>query len=591
MINKKNQETITFLFKKAWSFSIGVRKKFIAALVLLVLTALTSLFAPLLIALVINEIQQSGITPANVSHLLFLTSYILIAFSVENIFRHAASYYADVSSYFIKNKYKQHLIKRLMSFDLDWHSSQNTGENLSKINRATNGLGAFLLDDGIIRSVISVIAAVVVVLYFDLIVGIIVIFLFIFIVFISLIFDKYLRIRQKELNKKEHKISGKVYDAISNITSLIILRGQKSSFLKIKKHLWSTKEKNYKLVKLFRGKFFFIQFYFDVILVGILLYFIYTAGYSDLGKEAGYIVALYLYLNRAFESLLSYLFFYTYFLKAKTSIEDAEDIEKNIIEKKKNIKNIKDFTNIKIENLNFTYSDNKSKEEKGIKDISLQIKKGEHTAIVGHSGSGKSTLMKIINGLYENARCDITIDNKQFKNIDISNYDLGTTLIPQEPELFSATIHENLTFGSDYSLDLLADMMSLAEFTQVVERLPKKLKSKINERGVNLSGGEKQRLALARGLLFSMEKNILLLDEVTSSVDSQNEVKIYINILKRFKDKTVFASIHKLNLLRFFDKIIILEDGIIQDRGTFEELLVKNEKFKSNWNYYVSKNG
>jgi ATP-binding cassette, subfamily B, bacterial len=118
--------------------------------------------------------------------------------------------------------------------------------------------------------------------------------------------------------------------------------------------------------------------------------------------------------------------------------------------------------------------------------------------------------------------------------------------------------------------------------------LPKGLDSVINEKGVNLSGGQKQRLALTRALLFSKNKEIILLDESTSSVDPENEYDIYQNIWQSYKDKTIVASIHKMNLLKLFDRIIIFDRGKIIDEGRFSTLLATNKNFQVMWQDFIS---
>src|SRR3989344_1549623 len=127
----------------------------------------------------------------------------------------------------------------------------------------------------------------------------------------------------------------------------------------------------------------------------------------------------------------------------------------------------------------------------------------------------------------------------------------------------------------------------MAMFTDVVKRLPRGLNSSIVEKGVNLSGGEKQRLALARGLMASEDKSILLLDEPTSSVDSRNELKIYENIFSKFKNKTILSSIHRLHLLSLFDTILLFKNGQIAASGTFDEILKNSEEFKDMWSKYM----
>ena len=129
----------------------------------------------------------------------------------------------------------------------------------------------------------------------------------------------------------------------------------------------------------------------------------------------------------------------------------------------------------------------------------------------------------------------------------------------------------------------------MARFTDVVSRLPKKFDSSIVEKGVNLSGGEKQRLALARGLLASEDKSIVLLDEPTSSVDSRNELAIYKNIFQTFEDKVIVSSIHRLHLLSLLDTIYFFDKGKIIASGSLEYLLQTSMEFQELWKKYHSK--
>ncbi len=129
----------------------------------------------------------------------------------------------------------------------------------------------------------------------------------------------------------------------------------------------------------------------------------------------------------------------------------------------------------------------------------------------------------------------------------------------------------------------------MACFDDTLKQLPNWLESKVNEKWVNLSGWQKQRLALARALLFAKKKKIILLDESTSSVDPENEMEVYKNILKNFNDRTIISSIHKMNLLKFFDRIIMFEDWEIVDEGSFEKLLKNNKNFSKMWKNFSNK--
>jgi ABC-type multidrug transport system fused ATPase/permease subunit len=216
----------------------------------------------------------------------------------------------------------------------------------------------------------------------------------------------------------------------------------------------------------------------------------------------------------------------------------------------------------------------------------MSFPRGEKIAVIGESGSGKTTFLKILRGLYQPTSVTVTLDRKKLPKAFQSMQD-DIALIPQDPEIFSTTIRENITMGIDRSDDDIEKYSGLARFASVIDRLPNGLASSIVEKGVNLSGGEKQRLALARGLMASEDKSIILLDESTSSVDAHNEALIYEGIFSVYTDKTIIASIHRLHLLRMFDTIHLFDQGKIIGSGTFDELLESSPLFTEMWTKYT----
>jgi len=235
---------------------------------------------------------------------------------------------------------------------------------------------------------------------------------------------------------------------------------------------------------------------------------------------------------------------------------------------------------LSIANLNFSYEGGKD-----LNNVSFNVKRKERVAIIGESGSGKTTFMKLFRNLYEPKTSNITLDGKKVKN-GFGQLSENIMLIPQEPEIFATTIRDNITMGIKHKITYIQKFTDLACFTKVALKLPKKWESNIMEKGVNLSGGEKQRLALARALLASDDKEILLMDESTSSVDPTNELKIYKSVFKTFKNKTIIASIHKLNLLSEFDRIYMFKKGKIVASGTFDELVKNSKNFNKIWKKY-----
>jgi ABC-type multidrug transport system fused ATPase/permease subunit len=192
----------------------------------------------------------------------------------------------------------------------------------------------------------------------------------------------------------------------------------------------------------------------------------------------------------------------------------------------------KGWKQLDITNLSFSYH-GVDAVELHVDNVSFPIRKAERIAIIGESGGGKSTVLKLIRDLYHPKTVTVSVDNKEIKNqfLGISN---SVSLIPQDPEIFATTVRENITMGIDYSDTELDKFIQIGCFDEVIEMLPKGIDSSLVEKGVNLSGGQKQRLALVRGLIASTDKEIVLLDEPTSSVDMVNEINIYKNIFREF---------------------------------------------------------
>jgi ABC-type bacteriocin/lantibiotic exporter with double-glycine peptidase domain len=212
----------------------------------------------------------------------------------------------------------------------------------------------------------------------------------------------------------------------------------------------------------------------------------------------------------------------------------------------------------------------------------LRIQKGKKIALIGHSGSGKSTLLSVLRGLYP-AQAGLNIQ------IDGSGYTVETlhekvTQFPQEPEIFENTIEYNITMGLPATEEEIRKACEIAGFNEVISQLPDGLKTDIKEKGVNISGGQKQRLALARGILAAKDSEVILLDEPTSSVDPKTEAIIYERLFSFFREKAFVSSMHRLHLLDQFDYIYILEKGKIIDEGTFDELILRGREL-NNTNY------
>ena len=588
--NLIKREPTIFLFGKLWQFADGQKLSIVFYLALFVFSNLVSLISPLIFAEILNEIQNNGIDASNINYLLLVVSSLLGATLLFWVFHGVARVIEKKVSFYIRLAYREYLLDGVLNLKLSWHGSRDSGDTIDKINRASNALFRFSSKIFLsIEIVIKVVGTAVVLYFFN---PYIAFFMFPFIIaslYILFEFDKRLVKLYRKLNLLDNKISAKIYDSISNVTSVVILNVQESIMNNIKKVLLYPRETYMKNVKLIEVKWFVGSVMFDILVVVPLAFYVLFIFKNNLAVEVGTISALYLYLTRLSDVFYTFGDHYEELIFQKTAVQNAQPIEDSFEFGCTKKAAVPTWSEISIKNTDFRYEDTEH-HIKHLEEVSLDLQKGEKIALIGESGSGKTTFLKVLHGLYDTAKAKISFDGKTEQDTSFMDINLHTMLVPQEPELFSSSIKENVTFGVDYSDEEIQKVLELAQFNDVVEGLPRGLESVVNERGVNLSGGQKQRLALARALLFVRNKDIILLDESTSSVDPTNETKIYENIFNEFKGKTVIASIHKMNLLKYFDRIVIFDSGKIVDQGTFDELLKKNKEFKSNWDDFIKSN-
>lgn len=239
-----------------------------------------------------------------------------------------------------------------------------------------------------------------------------------------------------------------------------------------------------------------------------------------------------------------------------------------------------DVGEIAIKNLSFQYE-----ERKIIDDLSLSIKKGEKIAFVGESGSGKSTLIKILLGLLKYNQGKVRLGDMELSGICLNNLYDRVSYLSQDAPVFDGTIKENLVFEKKVSEEQMLGALSEVQLSHLVENLAEGLNTEIGEKGTCLSGGEKQRLALAR--LWFEDSELVILDEATSAMDNLTEENVMKSVMQKMKDKTVIAIAHRLNSIAGFDRIILFREGKIVGQGTFEELLRTDSYFMDLYNANV----
>ena len=246
---------------------------------------------------------------------------------------------------------------------------------------------------------------------------------------------------------------------------------------------------------------------------------------------------------------------------------------------------VKKNSDIKFINLNFAYEE---EENKVLKNINLSFEGGKMTSLVGHSGSGKSTILNLIPRFYNADAGDIQIDDQSIYKITIDSLRKNISLVSQETTLFDDTILNNIKYSyENASNDEIYKVAELSNCSEFIDKLPNKYETIIGENGIRLSGGEKQRIAIARAML--KKSSIILLDEATSSLDSETETKIQEALKILTKNKTTIVIAHRLSTILNSNKIYVIDSGKVMDSGKHEDLMTNSNLYKNFYEKQIQK--
>jgi ATP-binding cassette subfamily B protein len=296
----------------------------------------------------------------------------------------------------------------------------------------------------------------------------------------------------------------------------------------------------------------------------------------------GFLVLFYTYFNYIWESIGRLCGISLDFIIQKYGVSRMMEIFEEPLKIDENSGKVPfpaQWKKITIHNLCFSYG-----ETEVLHSLCFDISKGERIGIVGISGAGKSTLFKLLLKEHENYSGTILIDGIDLRDINHTSFQEKTAVVLQETEVFHFSLQSNITLAhprQELQKEFLDQAITVAHVQEFAEKLPQGMKTMIGEKGIKLSGGEKQRVGIARAIY--KQPDILFLDEATSHLDSESELKIRDSLHHIFRNVTAIVIAHRLSTIQEMDRIIVLENGRIVESDTFDNLMKAKGRFRELW--------
>ncbi len=591
MFMKKN--AFVLMFSRGWQYASKSKNLVVVYMLMFVGAQFLELVEPFVIGHMLNDVQVDlvgGLANGDkLRHDVLRYLLMILAISLGFWALHGPARVIErFVAFQIRSNFKAELFRRITCLPIQWQREHHSGESIDKIDRATEAMSGFFQDTfEIIYMVLKLGGTLAILFWFMPVAGWAALTATVMALVIIAMFDRVMDKQYDSLNKMDNGVASAVQDYVSNIISVITLRLENRTLDEVKRRIFKSEPLFTHNIKLNEVKWGLTSILVSIMTVLVMFWYVHSNLCAKQLILAGTFFTLFEYLRRIGESFYAFAAYYGVVVRQAADVRGVDSINDayNALELSSPDANLPAmWKNIIVKNLNFTYQDEKHRTHH-LHDVCVDLSKGKSIALVGESGSGKSTLLTLLRGLQKAKAVDVVVDGLKLDR-GLKHLAHSTTLMPQDPEIFSDTIRFNITFGMEASDEDVMNAVRLAKFDTVLARLPLGLDTNIAEKGVNLSGGEKQRLALSRGIFFAKDSDIILMDEPTSSVDTANERLIYAGLLKQFGDRCLISSIHKLHLLELFDHIYVLRDGRVVESGNFEALISEGGTLSSMWRNY-----
>ncbi len=578
---KKNKPKITRkLLFRILGYLKPYKWQFLLVFMALMISAVLGLFPSVVTGYIVDSLVSKSTTLNGLLKLIAIAFGVLASSQIISVLeQYINSFISQKIIYDMRNEMYDHLQRMPHSF----FTNEKQGEIITRMNSDINGVGTVIsgLLASIVSNVLTVAVSVFYLFYTDwrlAIVGL-------FVLPVMIIPTRLVSIKRWKLageaQEKHDVLNQQINETLSVSGSMLVklfckedteynnFKGINDQATKI-----TIKEKR-------AGSWFHVLLGMFIQVAPLLIYF--AGGYliiskTDTALTIGDITVVVALVNRLYQPVRSLLDLEVDFIRSLalfTRIFEYLDMDRQIQSPKDAIKPDLSDATVEFRNVKFSYEN----EKPVLKGVDFTVPSGKMYAIVGTSGAGKSTVIGLIPRLYDVKEGEVLVANQNVKSFDLAHLRTNIGIVTQDTYLFNGTILENLLYAKpDATLSEIENACKVANIYDFIDKLPERFNTLVGNRGLKLSGGEKQRVSIARVVLKNPK--ILILDEATSSLDSVSESLIQTALENVMKGRTSIVIAHRLSTVMAADKIMLLENGIISKTGTHDEMLEKSESYR-----------
>ncbi|MBM7540429.1 ABC transporter ATP-binding protein [Amphibacillus cookii] len=555
-------------FKKLKAFYWPYKRYFLASLLfVLIVTAITVIY-PMVLQVTIDQVVMEG----DYQLIPLLSIGFIVIMIIKGIANFTQQYLGDLFGVTAVYHLRDALYQKLQRLSFTYYDNARTGDLMSRLTMDVEGFKFFLAAGfkELIRVVFLMVTSLAVMFYYSVPLALVTMAVMPFLIIVVKRFDAEVHPAFRKIRKSLGNLNTRIQENVSGMNTVKSLSKEDFEIERFTVDNKQYREINIKTSNIWAKYFPFMEFIGNIAMIALLVF----GGWLVIDEQMslGALVAFFSLVNYIIGPLMHLGFIVNQFSQAKAAgerlldiLEADEDIEQK--DEALILENIDGHVTFNDVTLKYTEDD-----DPALKHINFDAPPGKVVGLIGATGAGKSSITQLMTRFYEPAEGEVLIDGRPTSDYNLKFLRKHIGFVLQESFLFSTTIKENIAYGNpDAPIEEIIAAAKRAQAHDFIMELPKGYDTMLGERGMGLSGGQRQRIAIARALLI--DPSILILDDATSAVDMETEFQIQRALKEVMTNRTTFIIAHRISSLKHADEILVLEDGVIVERGTHDTLL------------------